>query len=399
MEVQKTFKGTMLLPEYMNKKRFILGQYFTKKSIVDKTINLILRYKSYDKAIKILEPSFGTGNFIKGLKDKRFSNIIGCEIDEQFTENSSDFFNFALTEKFDLVIGNPPFTKYNLKESYYYLKNHSNDLTHPEKYLTSKLMEKEKVQIENAFILKSIKHLKNKDSSIGFVLPISFFIKNKNNEIKNEISKNFSTIIIYQNSEKWVDEPIPCCFAIFTNVEQLANKILLLYEDGGYVEEVLDKSQLLNEELIPKSFLYKKNNHQEGMPLSEFLTDKKVEYNRSYSVNNVSGANILERNKILISEEVSEYCLAIVRVGNASVGKAGLINVKKDVLNDMFYVFKFKEQFNENKELKENICKLINENQNHFKNLTFRVGSKSIKKEDIFNFKVELGVKINGTTP
>ena len=76
MEVQNTFKGTMLLPEYMSKKKFVLGQYFTKKSIVDKTINLILKYKKYDKAIKILEPSFGTGNFIKGLKDKRFNNIV-----------------------------------------------------------------------------------------------------------------------------------------------------------------------------------------------------------------------------------------------------------------------------------------------------------------------------------
>lgn len=77
MEVQKTFKGTILLPEYMSKKKFILGQYFTKKSIVDKTINLILKYKKYDKTIKILEPSFGTGNFIKGLKDKGFNNIVG----------------------------------------------------------------------------------------------------------------------------------------------------------------------------------------------------------------------------------------------------------------------------------------------------------------------------------
>ncbi len=390
VEVQKTFKGTLLLPEYMGKKKFVLGQYFTKKSIVDKTINLILKYKKYDKAIRILEPSSGTGNFIKGLKDKGFKNIVGCEIDEQLVETSSDFFDFSLTEKFDLIVGNPPFTKYNLKDSYYYLKSHSDDLTHPEEYLTSKLMEKEKVQIENAFILKSIKHLKDKESSIGFVLPISFFIKNKNNEIKKEISNTFSTIIIYQNSEKWVDEPIPCCFAIFTNVEQLANKILLLYEDGGYVEEVLDKSQLLNEELIPKSFLYKKNNHPEGTPLSEFLIDEKVRYNRSYSENNVSGANILERNKIPDNKDVVDYCLAIVRVGNASVGKAGLINIKKDILNDMFYVFKFKEQFNKNKELKERICKLINENQKHFKNSTFRVGSKSIKKVDVFDFKANL---------
>ena len=118
-------------------------------------------------------------------------------------------------------------------------------------------MIKEKFQIENAFILKSIKHLKNEDSSIGFVLPISFFIAKKNREIKKEILKKFNTIIIYQNDENWFDIPIPCCFAIFTNTDNFKDKIILLYEDGGKVKETLDIQKLLTDELIPKSFLYK----------------------------------------------------------------------------------------------------------------------------------------------
>ncbi len=372
----------------MSNKKFILGQYFTLKEIVKKVIDLILKNKKYDKKIHVLEPSFGTGNFIQILKEKGFSNIEGCEIDPEFTTKPRDFFLYSLEEKFDLVIGNPPFTKYNIKESYYYPKKYFLSVVHPAEYLTKKLVKKEKIQIENAFILKSIKHLKDENSSIGFVLPISFFIKGKNLEIKKEILNRFSTIIVYQNDRKWVDEPIPCCFAILTNVESLRDKVVLLYEDGGEVEEILDKSNLLTDELIPKSFLYKKNNHLKGTLLSEFLLDKRVQYNKSYKENNVSGANILEKILIPEGENVSDYYLAVVRVGNSSVGKSGLINIKEDILNEMFYVFEFKEEYNQDRELKEKICRLLNKNQNHFKNITFRVGSKSIKKSDILESKI-----------
>ena len=378
----------MQLITEMKDKKFIWGQYFTQKEIVKKCIDLILKYKKYDKKIRILEPSFGTGNFIQILKEKGFSNIEGCEIDSEFTNNPCDFFLYPLKEKFDLIIGNPPFTKYNVKDSYYQPKKYFISSIPPGEYLTSRLVKKEKMQIENAFILKSIKHLKDENSAIGFVLPISFFIKGKNLEIKKEILKIFSTIIIYQNDQRWVDEPIPCCFGVFTDIEEFKDKVVLLYEDGGNVEEVLDKLTLLNEELIPKSFLYKKNNHLSGIPLSKFLSDKRIKYKKSYKENNVSGANILEKTLISKNEDVSDYYLAVVRVGNSSVGKAGLINIKKDILNDMFYVFEFKEEYTQDRELKEKICRMLNKNQEHFKNLTFRVGSKSIKKEDILDFKI-----------
>ena len=58
----------------------------------------------------------------------------------------------------------------------------------------------------------------------------------------------------------------------------------------------------------------------------------------------------------------------------------------------MFYVFDFDNEKNKNKELKEKICNEINKNQDYFKNVTCRVGSKSIKKEDVLNFKVEIEV-------
>ncbi|MDO8563676.1 MAG: N-6 DNA methylase [Nanoarchaeota archaeon] len=371
-------------------KKFLLGQYFTKTEVINSLISLMQKYSPINKNSHILEPSAGTRNFVKVLNNLGFNDIEECEIDPELTKKPYDFFSFDLSNKFDFIIGNPPFTKYNLKDSYYYPKKYADGMVKPFEYLTSSLLKKEKMQIENAFILKSIKHLKNKESSLAFVLPISFFIGKKNQEVKGELLKRFSTIIIYQNDKNWFDEPIPCCFAIFTNNASLKGKAVLLYEDGINVEEYVDINDLLTEELIPKSFLYKKENKQNGTPLSDLLENHSVEYNKSYTNNNISGKNILSRGKIPNSEKVEDYCLAVTRVGNSSVGKSGFVNPKKDILNDMFFLFEFKSEYRNDKDLKEKICAMINENQQHFKSSTIRVGSKSIKKSDVFNFKVAI---------
>ena len=369
-----------------------MGQYFTKLEIVKSLLDLLFSYKRYNKKIKILEPSFGTGNFIKGLNQKGFYDIEGCEIDEDLTKNPSDFFDLPLENKYDLIIGNPPFSKYNLKESYYLKDKYLKSICPPSSYLTKMELKKDKEKIENAFILKSLKHLKNKQSSIGFVLPISFFIKNKNKSVKNEILKYFSTIIIYQNDKIWFDYHIPCCFAIFTNIQKLKNQIILIFENNKKNEEVFDIKHI-HEELIPQVVFHKNNGYiknERGIPLKEFLDTKTLHIKKSYRKNNISAKNILEKTKIPPDKSVEDYKIAIVRVGNASVGKCGLININEDVLNDMFYVFDFKDKFKRNRKIKETICKQINNNLDYFRNITCRVGSKSIKKVDIYEFKVKV---------
>ena len=54
----------------MDNKKEILGQFFTKTEIVSKLLDLLFSYKKYSKDISILEPSFGTGNFINELSNK-----------------------------------------------------------------------------------------------------------------------------------------------------------------------------------------------------------------------------------------------------------------------------------------------------------------------------------------
>lgn len=376
----------------MENKKEILGQYFTKNEIVAKLLDLLFDYKKYPKNISIMEPSFGTGNFITELNKKGYKNITGYEIDSEFTKSPTDFFDVPIKNKFDLIVGNPPFTKYNLKESYYYASMYKDSKVKTESYLSMSEIKSDKQRIENIFILKSLKQLKNTDSSIGFVLPISFFIKNKNTFVKNKLKEFFSTVIIYQNDKVWFDRNIPCCFVLFTNTTELKNKIVVIYENGKKNEDVFDISNI-KEELIPQVIFNKNHgliNNKKGIPLRDYFSLNNIKANKSFKDNNISAKNILGKNKIPKSDIISDYKIAVVRVGNSSVGKCGLINIKKDILNDMFFVFDFKDKYNHDKNIKESICQSINNNIEYFRNITCRVGSKSIKKENIYDFKVEV---------
>jgi hypothetical protein len=383
----------MIKKTHQTEKEKKLGQFFTKREIVKRLIRLPLKYNLLPQDLKILEPSFGTGNFITELKIAGFKNIEGCEIDPKLTENPCDFFEMPLDKKYDLIIGNPPFTKYNVKESYYLISKYADGLCPNQTYLPIKLLTKEKEKIENAFILKSLKHLKNSESIIAFVLPISFFIKNKNKEIKKELAKRFSTVLIYQNSEIWFNYNIPCCFAVFMNAKSHENEIILMYEDGIPLQEDLLPLNKIYSELIPNTHFNKKILKSElatGVPLSEFLLPlKRKSYKMSYKENNTSARNILSKCCIPEGGQIDDYKLAVVRVGNSSVGKTGLINVKKDTLNDMFYVFEFKDGLKQDKQFKEELVNEINKKQEYFKSITCRVGSKSIKREDLLEFQAD----------
>jgi hypothetical protein len=368
----------------------ILGQFFTKESAVEKLLDILFEFKHCEKNIAVLEPSFGTGSFITVLKRRGFRHIVGCEIDPGLTENPRDFFDLPLAERFDLIIGNPPFTKYNVNESYHFIEESCGTLFNPAAYLPTLILRKRKERIENVFLLKSLKHLKTQDSSIAFILPISFFIGNRNKAVKDEILKHFSTIIIYQNDQIWFDYNIPCCFGVFCNISNLKDKIVLIYENKSRHEHIID-IDAIHQELIPQIFYNKKHIIKfdaSGTPLREFLNPARVVYRKSYTENSVSAKNILQRTRIPAHSHVEDYKLAIVRVGNASVGRAGLVDVTREVLNDMFYVFDFTMKYARDKKAKETICVLLNQHQDYFKSITCRVGSKSIKKEDILSFHV-----------
>lgn len=81
-----------------------LGQVFTPSNIVAQMLALRKNYG------RVLEPSCGDGAFFYNI-----SSCVGIEIDAKHCPKGAlnmDFFDYSESEKFDTIIGNPPYVRY-----------------------------------------------------------------------------------------------------------------------------------------------------------------------------------------------------------------------------------------------------------------------------------------------
>ena len=83
-----------------------LGQYFTPQSVVERMLRLRQNQGS------VLEPSAGQGAFLRMLE----KNAVAIEIDKELTNDPRvvhmDYFEYPVTYKFDTIIGNPPYVRF-----------------------------------------------------------------------------------------------------------------------------------------------------------------------------------------------------------------------------------------------------------------------------------------------
>ena len=145
------------------------GIYFTSQEIIKKTIKMLGRRKFK----RILEPCYGSGEFIRELSKKyKNSKIVGIEMNEMMTElcekneemkgenielKRGDYLKTDFEGGYDLIIGNPPF---------YVMKRGDVEKEYL-KYIEGR------PNIFVLFILKSLSLLK-KGGILSFVLPSSF---------------------------------------------------------------------------------------------------------------------------------------------------------------------------------------------------------------------------------
>jgi adenine-specific DNA-methyltransferase len=89
------------------------GQYFTPKVVAD----FMVRLANISQNSKILEPSCGEGVFLEILQEKGYNDLTAYEIDQSlatefpFVRHES-FVSANIEEKFDLVVGNPPYIRW-----------------------------------------------------------------------------------------------------------------------------------------------------------------------------------------------------------------------------------------------------------------------------------------------
>ena len=156
-----------------------LGQVFTPPHIVSDMLALIQSTKKLSNP-RFLEPSCGNGAFFQNLP----KNKVGIEIDSSVVCDKAilqeDFFAYSTNEKFDCIIGNPPYVRYQ-------------DIAISTKALLksySKLFDS-RSNLYLFFIYKCILHLKEGGELI-FITPRDF--------LKSTSSVSLNEFLFYQGS-------------------------------------------------------------------------------------------------------------------------------------------------------------------------------------------------------
>ena len=151
----------------------LLSEYYTPKNIVNKMWDLTKQYVNTDGA-KVLEPSVGIGRFIENAPENTSfdvyemnpvsamitkilypdANVTTGEFQEKFIDKSKNTPVKSVNPEYDIVIGNPPYGKYNSKYK---------GMGEGEKY----------EQLESYFINRSLDTLKD-NGILTFIVPSSF---------------------------------------------------------------------------------------------------------------------------------------------------------------------------------------------------------------------------------
>ena len=209
----------------ITKKQKLTGSFYTESKVAESVINWAIR--SADDYV--LEPSFGDGIFIN-KSFYRFRelgnlnpNITAVEIQPNIVESvqkqfhadlfytyTADFLSLNLNNKFDAVVGNPPYVG---------IKN----LPSEQRETARRVIEKYNAQCPNngslwfSFVLHAITAAKQ-NGRIAFVLPFEITYVRYAYGLWNILSQNFSTLSICRIYEDF-----------FPNVDV---ETILLFADG-----------------------------------------------------------------------------------------------------------------------------------------------------------------------
>ena len=133
-----------------------LGQVFTPPQVVDFMLDLCGNHG------RILEPSAGDGAFFRKLS-KQGRDCVGIELDTRVAPKDTrvmDFFDYPIAERFDSIVGNPPYVRY------------QDVAVDTRKKLNSDLFDK-RSNLFLFFIEKCIRHL-NPGGELIFIVPREF---------------------------------------------------------------------------------------------------------------------------------------------------------------------------------------------------------------------------------
>jgi hypothetical protein len=169
----------MIENKSINNQNYFLGQYMTPVDLANK---LLSDLEISENNIYI-EPSFGTGNFIRALLNNgvNTNQIIGCELDSNLFKIASEynfekylmnFYDWKFTTRKKIIfVGNPPF-----RTPAYSLRSHPHFVKNLCKKYNIKGIREESV----FFLLRCLEIIEENDNGgeIRFIMPETLFTNN-----------------------------------------------------------------------------------------------------------------------------------------------------------------------------------------------------------------------------
>lgn len=187
-----------------------LGQFFSPELLTKKCISLISNTGG-----RILEPSCGNGAFKKLLGKKSVFIEIDSRVITDKRVKNIDFFDYPENEKFDTIIGNPPY----VDNKFLNIQHKSNIKVQANLYLY--------------FIEKCFHHLKP-NGEIIFIVPRDFIKITSARYTNNLLYKNGSITDFYDYGDK----------KLFT--EASPNVCIFRYEKGNFNRKTITNNGICN---------------------------------------------------------------------------------------------------------------------------------------------------------
>lgn len=224
------------------------GIFFTPQWVVDFMVNLIDESNLDTSSVKILEPACGICQFLIGIKKNKkhiFENAVvkvGVEISKEVIKYIHehnlakdtyiihyDYLLWNTENRFDIIIGNPPYGIPSLSEHYTIRVDNETKKRYKQIYETWY----GKYNVYGAFIEKSVKLLKDNGQLI-FIVPATFMILDEFKKLRSFLAVRGKTEIIYMGDDVFKPEAdVTTVILRFVKSDSEKNKLILYdYNDG-----------------------------------------------------------------------------------------------------------------------------------------------------------------------
>lgn len=234
----------------MPNKKNKYGQYFTLPAIAKFMVSLIS--PPHSKNPKVLEPSCGKGVFLDELKNAGYSNVTAYEIDKSLDNGHAvrwqSFLSVPTTDKYDVVIGNPPYIRWKNLEEELKQELETNELWN--KYFNNLC------DYLYLFILKSIEHL-NEGGELIFICTDYWLNTSHSSSLRDYMVDNGYIDELFHFKEAPLFEKVTASFVIFRYIKSAKKKETVKLFHSPKVGRSVDPEDLISrkvftEETIPQ---------------------------------------------------------------------------------------------------------------------------------------------------